>query len=532
MNHYSNCTSCGHHKSDCGCNSHKHHSHSQCSSCDEVCPVQLDTSCVFYNHFSSLPNGLPCLGLPNGTALSKVLEALDSKLCEVQETNFNSFNLPFLRYDSNVQNIEEFAQVVDNKMGGLSEAMLASNESFTDITTTTNETVAEIQFPELDIIWDSGIEVGDSITIILQKILNQIGIIINNTFEDDDEPLNLTVTDSTSIDLSLSGTNLTASTKISPDAGNIISVHSNGLFAVAPTHTPQALSFNSTTKVISLSGGGGTITLPVDSDIQSLAFNPGTSVLSLTDGGSVDLSPLSQGDPTVPIVGNSSQSITITPSGSFGHTLIASARIDSDPDNALSVSADGLFAENTDELVKSNADDTLAGYLEDKLLGLPSDCVVTNISTNPTTFQQEVTVTINKACLAAFILDEIIDQPALRTILCSEIQNCIGASTLDFGVPSYLNTTRITSFKVNTVEQLSGSTNLLDLQLPIGTVNLELTVQSGYDAHMPRHIVIINKLTGAQLACTNYVSGQFTYTFPSIAITALGIMVTTLPGTC
>ena len=66
-----------------------------CDQCgdDSTCVEKIDAACVFYHFNTTAPSGLVNLGIPNGTDLETILEAIDALIG-------NSFNVPFTPVDS------------------------------------------------------------------------------------------------------------------------------------------------------------------------------------------------------------------------------------------------------------------------------------------------------------------------------------------------------------------------------------------------------------------------------------------------
>lgn len=163
--------------------------------CDECtsCPVQLDTSCVLYHKDNAEISELDGLGLTNGATLELILEALDDK---VKELNFSLFNLPVLRADYTINNLQQFAQSVDTALGLMaSDVAAAVSGSTTPIVASTTSSIA-----------------------------------INST--------------------GTQGHTISASVRLSDIAGNLLSLQSDGLYVV-----PQTLSVNYVTKELAISGG-------------------------------------------------------------------------------------------------------------------------------------------------------------------------------------------------------------------------------------------------------------------------------------
>ena len=162
-------------------------------------------------------------------------------------------------------------------------------------------------------------------------------------------PTVYTFTDSNTVDFNTSGNNVTASTKISPNSGNIIQALSNGLFAretltalTGLTLTGQTLNAfyrdekgDVTTRSVDLSSA------LVDVNVSNATFDPNTYVLTITetDGQthSVNLSEL------IKINVMDSLSIDFTGDGTATTPLSGSVRVSPISDNILQVLSGGLY---------------------------------------------------------------------------------------------------------------------------------------------------------------------------------------------
>lgn len=142
------------------------------------------------------------------------------------------------------------------------------------------------------------------------------------------------VTDTNSVDLTVGGTipqTLSSDVKISADVGNIISIHSDGLYGTAGAQTP--LSVSDTNSVDLTIGGTIPQTLSADTKISADAGNR-TSIHA--DGLYSDQAVLAVTD---------TNSIDLTIGGSIPQTVSADAKISADAGNIISIHSDGLFAE-------------------------------------------------------------------------------------------------------------------------------------------------------------------------------------------
>lgn len=180
---------------DCGCgNQPVYQSVSICDPCNTNtgCPIQLDWDCSIYHKDNNEVTNLTNLGLTNGATLNQFGEAVDTYIGQIKAA---SFTLPCLRTSYTINSMQQFAEAVDTQLCQLS----------TDITAV----AASASTP-------------------------------------------ITVVDTQSVDLTVSGTlshTLQADVKISANAGNRLSIQTDGLFA-----SPMVLSVDYNAKTLSLVG--------------------------------------------------------------------------------------------------------------------------------------------------------------------------------------------------------------------------------------------------------------------------------------
>lgn len=305
------------------------------------CPIPAtDASCIYYN-LTKDTGGLPCLNIANGTNLKSILEAIDAKLCTLTPFNFSLYDLGCLTSTYVIENFKDFAEAVANEICQVKSNINILSNNITVL----NTKIDTINIPVItnDCI---GILPSDTLKQILQKIVNYVDC--NITAPVDNSP-SIVAIDSSTIDFVTSGTknhNITASVKVSTSAGNTLQVLGNGLFVpTPPTQVPQVLGFNSSTRIVSLSNGGGSFALPPDLDNQILSLDIVNRILSISNGNSVDLTPLftSLSISETLLTTNNSNSILFTTSGTANHTLTASVKIDSTQPNAVSINSNGLF---------------------------------------------------------------------------------------------------------------------------------------------------------------------------------------------
>ena len=373
----------------------------------KTCPINLDTSCIFYNLYANTSK-LTCLSISNGTTLSQILETIDTKLCQTLPS-IPSYSLPCLRNKYTINDFKQFSEAIDTEFCTmriqLENLININKNNILSLSTL----VTSIYTPTLVDCGTLGLLPGDTIIQVLQKYANKI-CNIQATCCSDTSP-SIVATNSQSILFTTSGTknhNITASVQKSNVLGNILQILPDGLYCsvTVPNYT-QVLSFNSLSNTISLSNGGGSITLNTDLDNQLLSFNCVSKILTLSNGNSVNLSCLSgSGSITeTPLVAIDTPTINFTTSGTNGHILtgdvLIPGLISPTVNNSISVNAGGLYS--IDEKVKLNSLDATPGYLETKLAGKINSIITTVISSNNTTNKAEFESILDVAGLLSTI---------------------------------------------------------------------------------------------------------------------------------
>jgi hypothetical protein len=398
-----------------------------CDPCSEpqACPINLDTSCIFYNLYEQT-NDLPCLGFSNGTSLKLILEEIDERLCQ-NLPNIASYNLPCLRDSYVVTNFQQFSEAVDEELclvrADLSLIISNLQTQVNGISTLLNS----IYFPSVSDCGDLDINPTDSIIVVLQKYADALCDIKNNCCSDNSPVLNTVNTNSISLfTTGLKNHTLTASVKISAASNNLLQVLPDGLYCtVSVPNYIQVLSFDNITNTITLSNGGGSITLNTDLDNQLLTFNCGTKLLSISNGNTVDLSCLASGALTeTPLVVVDTSSINFTTSGTNGHILTGNVSISPNAGNTLQDVGNGLFVATVtapDEKLKLNSIDPTNGYLENKVAGKINSINTVLVTSNNTTHKLEIETVTNIANL----LSEISSNPSFLTTFCNIVKSCI-----------------------------------------------------------------------------------------------------------
>jgi hypothetical protein len=147
---------------------------------------------------------------------------------------------------------------------------------------------------------------------------------------------NTAVSDTSSVNLTLTGSTITADVVISPNAGNAISIAANGLYAAGLSETP--LSTSNTATISITSGGLSNHTISADVNISAVAGN----ALTLAADG-LFVTPGAETSLTV----TDSATIDFTANGTANHTLTGDVKISANAGNIISAVADGIFAAPT-----------------------------------------------------------------------------------------------------------------------------------------------------------------------------------------
>jgi hypothetical protein len=393
------------------------------------CNGQTDASCTFYNIWNQYPSRLLCTNLPNGTPLNRVLEALDAKICSTVAPNYASFNLYCLGQKYYISTAQQFAE-------SISKELCIAEASITSLSTTLSAEITALEYPQVTdplVTQDStcacgceptqvpciGILPTDSLQTVLNKMIAKICSCCAIT-----QPTlpSLTATNSNTIQFVTSGPNnfnITANAIVSGASGNILTALSSGLYVpTPPAQIFQTLAYNPTTNVLTLSNGGGSVTLSTPAP-QTLSIDCSGQTISISNGNTISLTCLLQAiqvtqtpinpvntssinisatgtanttisanlnlDNTqpnaaiidssglyvplqVPITVNNTSTITWSQSGSFGTNLTASAKIDSTQPNALIVTAGGLYVQPGPQLVSTNTN-TIQTIVSGNIIG-------------------------------------------------------------------------------------------------------------------------------------------------------------------
>lgn len=402
---------------DCGCPEYN-----PCTPCNSItvnngCSVTLDTGCVFYHLTGDSASELTNLNLPNGSDLTTILEAIDDKLQEIDPT-FPEYTSTCINYEGFVINtMEDFQTAVDEEFCSVKSSITSFQQGINTQVTNLTNLIDDINSPGIED--DCGLNIlsTDNISQVLTKLKDGYCLLSVNTFSDN-SPIFAPI-ESASINWISGGTKghtPIANIRKSTFPGNNLQILSDGLYVGDILPTTQVLSINTTTRVITLSNGGGSITLPIDKDNQLLSLNESLKRISISGGNSIDLNPIIPVFIQEDITPTNTNSITITATGTANTDISADLNISDDSGNIAEIRVDGLYVPTTtvvDERVKADAADTSSGYLIDKVEGSINTPLTTSVAYNGTTDK----VTISTVLDLEDLIDEINDDaPALSAL--------------------------------------------------------------------------------------------------------------------
>lgn len=389
-----------------------------CETCNPTkdcgCPIKLDTSCVIYNKNGGVQSGLINISYPNGTNLKTILERIDVLLGQNNIFNFDSYDLSCIRALYPINGFGDFASAVSKEICGLKSDLDTINCSLSEQINNFNTLIDTLNHPNFSDTCGLGIGTSDTIKDILIKLKDGY-CSLKNTIQSENSPSFLPINSNSVSWISggFKGHQPTANVKVSVASGNTLQLLSDGLFvpsSTVPSNT-QVLSYNPGTRIISLSGGGGSVTLPPDSDNQNLTFNCSSKVLSISGGTSADLSCLAE-TPNAKIDTNSIQTVL---SGTNNRTISSNVKISACSGNLLTIQSDGLcatyapslsFATTDEKVMASSTDTNPAGYLDEKIEGGVVGALTTSAAFNTLTNKVKVTTTANiPSLLGALVAD-------------------------------------------------------------------------------------------------------------------------------
>jgi hypothetical protein len=101
----------------------------------------LDSASVFYHLFNNQISNLLNLGLPNGTPVQTILDAIDSQLGNINISTWIIPNLKSYFPDISFTNLKAFGQAVDLEFGAINAALVGISGSTGPISATNTETI-------------------------------------------------------------------------------------------------------------------------------------------------------------------------------------------------------------------------------------------------------------------------------------------------------------------------------------------------------------------------------------------------------
>lgn len=419
-----NLNCCG--KNPCECN--------KCDSCAEPspcttnngCPILLDSTCVVYNKYGGT-NNLYNIDSPNGSTLEHILENINAKFDSLSAV-FSPYTAACINFPGYViTTLPQFIEAVDDEFCTIKSDISSVNTSLTTSINNLTNVVDDINNPAITASC-TGLVIGTSDTLrqILIKLKDAYCSLYSAIISD--QSPTFSPVDTTSISWIVGGPKnhiATASVRKSTQIGNALQILPDGLYVGDLPTSIQTISYNSGTRTLILSGGGGSVTFPADQDQQTLSLNTSTKILSISGGNTVDFTPIIPSFTQTPLNPSDTNSINLTTSGTANTNISADVKISSDSGNIVEIRTDGLFAEipsltDDDERVKASSAGA-AGYLIDKTEGCVNGPITTGVSYNTITDKLTICSTINTGTL----LSEIGSTPALLSALCALVQNCV-----------------------------------------------------------------------------------------------------------
>lgn len=204
----------------CGCGS------VNCGPCSNPgpCPIQLDTACLIYHKDGTQTNNLGPIGLNNGATVQLIADTIAPPVGLIM--NVPNYTLPVLRaVPYTINTIQQFAQAVDTQFGVVATEIA-------NLTTSANLPITPISTP---------------------AILLGVSGLNNHT--------------------------LTATLLLSATSNNQASILSDGLFV-----TPQTLSYNTSTTMLSISGGNSVNLASLACGVIGFLGNVATDPTGIMDG--------------------------------------------------------------------------------------------------------------------------------------------------------------------------------------------------------------------------------------------------------
>jgi len=305
---------------------------------------------------------LPVLGIPNGTNLEIILEAIDTFLGASVAYNYNSYNLSYLRSKYTITNNQQFAEAVDVELQSIIVNFNASINALNSRLLPLEATQTLINTPNFTDPCNIGLTGSDTIFTSVQKLINYS---CTKCIEEEEESTELVINETATIQpiqADPAGHTVSLNVKRSAQSPNALVTNADGLY-VAPMVAPnqiQTLNYNGLTGALSISSGN-TVVIPLQVP-QVLGYDCATNMLSLSNGGGTQdltclLSKFNFTESTITFV--PSNTLVLTPSAPNGHTLGGYVKI-APGANALQETASGLVVQ---PVTSENALTPTAGFV-------------------------------------------------------------------------------------------------------------------------------------------------------------------------
>lgn len=344
----------------CNCEENKNNCFE--SECEETkaCDKDFSTSCIFYRLENQENSKLYTINVENGTPLNTVLELFDAKLNLIETPNFNAFTIPYLKSKGVVTNIRNFSELVSLELGRINAKTILTEDELN--TTKTNvqlntQSIYNLNYPQITDSALSGFTVFSDLKTVIQKLSDKVATISNTTITSP----TINQVETSTIKFTLSGSlnhTLSAVTKVSSLANNMIQVMPDGLFVSSVSIPNQFQTLGINGNILTLTNGGA-VTLP-----PSTLTLTGTTLGIVGSTTTVNLASVLNNSQQV-ITANNTTSATITPTGTLGHTLSVDVIRSNDAGNILEKRNTGLYVPSTqaqavlDEINNSAANSTL-----------------------------------------------------------------------------------------------------------------------------------------------------------------------------
>lgn len=412
---------------------------------DELCKNQIDSSCVNY---SGTP--LTCIGAASNLCLEKILQKIDSKVCEVTG-DYSGFNLGCLRDKYAILKEKDFAQSIADYTCTMDKSLqLFINSTFPTSITAINNKIDGIINPAISSCGLLNITADDNIKVVLTKLSNGLCTTILSqdvSSANWDKCFTLVGSPPKTIEQGFNKV-IDYICTIRQNGNGGLPIFDNTTSCLTNPTTTDSLS-DTITKIktrLCLTPIFQAANLhPIDSCIP---FSNSSSLQEITVEIIDRISQLS--NQTIKAVDNSQFTITdIDPAnhclgkklslngkltdrlvsinendspGFLGNKISAGSNIVIDADTIpgkLIISSNAPSGSN--EKVKTSASDPVAGYLVEKITGNNSEI---NIITSELDNKVKVMATVNYTALIKRFIDVIAEDDELKGELCALLKSC------------------------------------------------------------------------------------------------------------